>query len=318
MFNKDNSGNNAEDKQLHADIERFDKEVFVAATRYISMPGAQGVFRAIDPVTLKEIPFALGFPEQFEEWRIIRSFADRRGIIYALLDSQIGNQLQLWQVIERFNDDRYPERALEIAQKHRKEKHLQDACYWNALARTHFILTDYEEAELDCLRAMGIDINSIRTKRIYADILHCTRRCEKAHELYREIMEQKIPKDKKIELPIQDLLGFEGDIVNSPIYALSWLKSDKNVNEATWEWANEEFFYSPHFRSQYAFHLIEQKEYLKGFIKLLYVTKEMPWYKDAVVNTYSLIDQLNMKEKMGDEKVRLESIMKMNNWQNVF
>lgn len=305
---------NIADTQLQSDIERFEKELFAIIPRYISKPGAEVNIKARHQETNEVIPFAIGFPEQFESWRTVKSLADRRGIIYSLMDTQFGNQLELWQVIERFNDDRYAERALQIAEQNKQESDEQNPNFWNALARTNFILTNYEVAEQNCIKAIQLDKENIRTKRIYADILHTLGKHEKAHEIYNEILNLKLPKDKQMDLPIQNLLGFDGDILNSPIYATSWLKADKNVNSETWEWANEEFYYSPHFRSQYAYHLIENNEQLKGFVKLLNLTKEMPWFKEGVINAYSLIDQLNLNEQMGEEKVRLKTIIDQNKW----
>lgn len=315
LKNKKNQPENTPvDNQLQIDIERFEKELFATIPRYISKPGAEVNIKARHQETNEVIPFAIGFPEQFEPWRTVKSLADRRGIIYSLMDSQFGNQLELWQIIERFNDDRYAERALQIAIENKQESDEQNPNYWNALARTNFILTKYEEAEQNCLKAISLDNDNVRTKRIYADILHCTNRNEKAHEIYNEILNSKLPKDKQMNLPIQDLLGFDGDIVNSPIYAISWLKADKDINDETWEWANEEFYYSPHFRSQYAFHLIETNDHMKGFVKLLNLTKEMPWFKDGIINSYNLIDQLNLTDTMQEEKVRLKQIIDKNNW----
>lgn len=311
---KDKSDKNEFDQQAQTDIDKFEKELLATLPRYISTPGAKVDIKARHQVTDEVIPFAVGFPEQFNTWRTVKSLADRRGIIYSLLDTQFGNQLELWQAIERFNDDRYVERALQIAIDHKKEVDEQNPNYWNALARTNFILTRYEEAEKNCLKAIEIEKSNIRTKRIFADILHCTNRHDKAHELYNEILSEKLPKDKEMNLSIQELLGFDGDITNSPLYAIGWLQSDKNVTGEIWEWANEEFYYSPHFRSQYAFQLIKRKEHLKGFMKLLTLSKEMPWFKDGVVNSYNLIDRLNLTDKMQDEKVRLKSIIKSNNW----
>lgn len=311
---KNQQENQPVDNQLQIDIERFEKELFATIPRYISKSGAEVNIKARHQETNEIIPFAIGFPEQFEPWRTVKSLADRRGIIYSLLDSQFGNQLELWQVIERFNDDRYAERALQIATNNKQESDEQNPNYWNALARTNFILTKYEDAEQNCLKSISLEKDNLRTKRIYADILHYTNRNEKSHEIYNEILNSKLPKDKAMNLPIQELLGFDGDIVNSPIYAISWLKADKNINEETWEWANEEFYFSPHFRSQYAFHLIEQKEHMKGFVKLLNLSKEMPWFKDGVVNSYNLIDELNLTDTMQDEKQRLKQIVDKNNW----
>jgi septum formation topological specificity factor MinE len=112
---KKQTENTANDIQLQHDIERFEKELFATIPRYISKPGAEVNIQARHQKTNEIIPFAIGFPEQFEPWRKVKSIADRRAILYSLIDSQFGHQLELWQVIERFNDDRDAENALRIA-----------------------------------------------------------------------------------------------------------------------------------------------------------------------------------------------------------
>lgn len=312
--NKGKPGKNELDPTIQSDMDRFETEFLAAIQRYMSNPGARVDIKARHQKTNEVIPFAVGFPEQFNPWRTVRSLADRRGIIYSLLDTQLGNQLELWQVIERYNDDRHAENALQIATKHKQEADEQAPNYWNALARTNFILTNYEEAEKNCLKAIELDGTNIRTKRILADILHTTNRQDQAHLLYNEILSQKLPKDKELSLSIQSLLGFDGDITNSPIYAISWLENDKRVTNETWEWANEEFYYSPYFRAQYAYHLLKNEEHMKGFVKLLSLSKEMPWFKEGVINSYNLIEQLNLTHKMQDELVRLKAIIDSMNW----
>lgn len=313
LKNKDKDSNNTNQPVL-SDSERFEKELLHTVARYISKPGAEVNIRARHHKTGEVIPFSEGFPEQFNKWKNVKSLADRRGIIYSLLDDQIGNQLELWQVVERFNDDRYAEHALKLAIEHKGENDASNANYLNALARTYFILTQYGEAEKNCIKALELDKDNLRSKRIYADVLHTTGQTAKAHELYNEILQAKIPKDQQMTMALQDLLGFDGDIVNSPIYAFSWLSSDKQVTDDVWDWANEEFYYSPHFRSQHAFRLIRNGEHLKGFAKLLNLSKEMPWFKEGVINSYSLIDQLNMVSQMQEDKARLKNIMDQNGW----
>jgi tetratricopeptide (TPR) repeat protein len=299
---------------LDTEIERFQKEFIGTVPRYISTPKASVDLRARHHETNEVIPFAIAFPEQFETWKTVKSLADRRGIIYSILDSSIGNQLKIWQVIERFIDDRYPEKALSIATNNRTEEDLLSADYWVSVAKAHFVLTNYSEAETNALKALEIEKINKRAKIVLADIYHFTNKLNEAHEIYNSILKELLPKDKGVNLPIVELLGFDGNILNSPIYASSWLKADKNMNEETWNWAGEEFYYSPHFRSQHAYHLIEKKEHHKGFVKLLNLSKEMPWFKESVINSYNLIGQLNIEGRMQEEKIRLKSIIDKNNW----
>jgi tetratricopeptide (TPR) repeat protein len=302
------------EQTVNTEIERFQKEFLETVPRYVSTPKASIDLRARHRETNEVIPFAIAFSEQFETWKTVKSLADRRGIIYSILDNSIGNQLKIWQVIERFIDDRYPEKALSIAINNRTEEDLHSADYWASVAKVNFVLTNYSEAETNALKALEIEKIHKRAKIVLADIYHFTNKIKEAHEIYNSILKELLPKDKEVDLPIVELLGFDGNILNSPIYASSWLKADKNMNEETWNWAGEEFYYSPHFRSQHAYHLIEKKEHLKGFVKLLNLTKEMPWFKESVINSYNLIGQLNMEDRMQEEKIRLKSIIDKNNW----
>ncbi len=311
---KNTSGKQAEEPSKHhegpsqSDEERFEEEVLSTIPRYVSTPGAEVEIDLRHPETNEVISLAAAYPDQFETWKTVKSLADRRSIIYSILDGQLKDQLELWQMLERLNDDRYAQRALELAnQSDEMDERTSD--FHSALARTYFILTQYEEAERHAVIARGLDHTSIRAKRIFADILHCTKRHEDAHTLYEQILKEKIPTDKQLSLPIQSLLGFDGDIVNSPIYAMAWLTSDKQMTEETWEWANEEFYYSPHFRSQYAYWLIKKGEHLRGFAKLFNVAKEMPWFKEAAVNCLSLITQLKIGDRMQEEKKWLETLV---------
>lgn len=53
---------------------------------------------------------------------------------------------------------------------------------------------------------------------------------------------------------------------------------------------------------------------MKGFAKLLALSQEMPWFKETVLNSYSLIDQLGLNEKMTEDKIRLSTIIQENGW----
>ncbi|XZF14430.1 tetratricopeptide repeat protein [Chitinophagaceae bacterium MMS25-I14] len=295
------------------DVQRFEEEFLATIPRYYSKPGIPVDLRMRNSETDEIMSFAAAFPEQYDTWKTVRSLADRRGILYSIYDNFLGKQLELWQVIERYNDDRYALKALEMSEQ-AKEKDVAAANYWNALARTHFILSNNDIALKCCEKANELEPENIRTTRVQADILHTSGRHTEAHELYNRILAVRLPTDKEMSMHLYNLLGFDGDLVNSPVYAVAWLREDKEVTTEHWEWANEEFYYSPYFRSQYAFFLIEKKEHLKGFAKLKALSDEMPWYYDAVVNTYNLIDQLQLTGQMQKEKERLGKIIQEKGW----
>lgn len=296
------------------DVDNFEQEVLTTVPRYISKPKVGVDIRMRHNETGEVISFAEAFPDEFEKWKTVRSLADRRGIIYSILDDAIGYNNELWQDIARYNMDRYAEKALKLANEEAQEADLASADYWASLAETNFILTNYPEAETNALTALQLDDNNDRGRRILADVYHCTKRGEQALSLYNRILDKKLPGDEPLTLSITELLGFDGAMLHSPIYALIWLKGSGETNGETWDWANEEFYFSPHFRSQHAFHLIQTKETMRGFAKLLTLSREMPWFHDAVVNSYNLIYQLKLAEKFAEDANRLKQVMAANKW----
>ena len=226
----------------------------------------------------------------------------------------MGNDLKLWQIVERFTNDRYPQRALEIAQAHADENDKYSADYWAAVAKANFIITDYTEAEKCANNALLLDAGNIRAKIVLADVQHMTGKAEAAHELYNQVLKERLPRTEEISLSFIQLVGFDGNILPSPLYALDWLRSHPETDADTWDNASDEFYYSPHFRAQHGYYLLQQKEAMKGFVKLFNLAKEMPWYKEAIINSWHLIHQLGLAENMPEGKAWLESIMESNKW----
>jgi tetratricopeptide (TPR) repeat protein len=296
------------------DIELFDKEFLAAAARYTSRPKEEMSMRVRSEETNEVIPFAIAFPEEFAGWKEVKSIWDRRGIIYKILDNSIGDSMKLWQVIERFNIDRYPEHALKMAAEHATGPDLTDANFHMAVARSYFILAKYKDAEERAGKALHLVPNHLKAKILLADIWHYTHKEERAHELYNEVLRIKLLNDNRKALTIQELVCFEQDLLHSPVYAIALLKADPAVNEATWDKIAGEFYHYPHFRAAHAYFLIQKGEHMKGFTKLMVLSKEMPWFKEGVINSYSLMQQLGLEPQMGADKARLEDIIRREHW----
>jgi tetratricopeptide (TPR) repeat protein len=294
--------------------EAFEREFQGTIPRYLSKPGVNVDLQLRHKETDEVMRFAAAFPEQFENWKTIQSLPDRRGLIYSILDSFMGNDLKLWQIVERFTDDRYPQRALEIANAHADENDKYSADYWAAVAKANFNLTDYTEAEKCTNNALLLDAGNTRAKIVLADVFHMTGKAEAAHERYNEVLKERLPNTEEISLSFMQLVGFDSNILPSPLYALDWLQSHPDTDADTWDNASEEFYYSPHFRAQHAYYLLQQKEAMKGFVKLFNLAKEMPWYKEAIINSWHLIHQLGLAENMPEGKTWLEGIMESNKW----
>jgi tetratricopeptide (TPR) repeat protein len=294
--------------------EAFEREFQATIPRYLSKPGVNVDLKLRNKETDEVMKFAAAFPEQFESWKTIQSLPDRRGLIYYIFDSFMGNDLKLWQIVERFIDDRYPQRALEIAQAHADENDKYSADYWAAVAKANFVLTNYTEAEKCANNALMLDAGNIRAKIVLADVQHMNDKAEAAHELYNQVLKERLPRTQEISLSFLQLVGFNGNILPSPLYALDWLQSHPDTDADTWDNASDEFYYSPHFRAQHAYYLLRQKEAMQGFVKLFTLAQEMPWYKEAVINSWHLMHQLGLAENMTEGKAWLENIMAGNQW----
>jgi hypothetical protein len=302
------------DQKPDTAVHQFEKEFLAAIPRYLSKPGIDVNLKMRHKETNEVMPFAEAFPEQFETWKTVQPLYDRRGIIYSILDTIMGNDLQLWQIIERFTDDRYAQRALEIANAHADENDRYNANYWAALAKTCLVLTNYTEAATNAGNGLALDAGNTRAKIALADVYHITGKTEAAHALYNEVLKEKLPRTDDLSLTFAQLVGFDGNILPSPLYALDWLQAHPDTTTDTWNWANDEFYYSPHFRAAFAYFLLKQKEAMKGFVKLFTLAKEMPWYKEAVINSWQLAHQLGLAENMPEGIAWLENVMKSNNW----
>ncbi|MCF6401277.1 hypothetical protein L3C95_00220 [Chitinophaga filiformis] len=311
---KNNKNGQATSAPALTDIELFDKEFLAAAARYTSRPKEEMSMRVRSEETNEVIPFAIAFPEEFEAWKEVKSIWDRRGIIYKILDNSIGESMKLWQVIERYNIDRYPEHALKIAAEHATGPDLTDANFHMAVARSYFILTKYKEAEERAQKALHLVPNHLKAKILLGDIWHYTHKEERAHELYNEVLRVRLFNDNRKSLSMQELVNFEHDLLHSPVYAIALLKSEPAVTEATWDTMAGEFYHYPHFRAAHAYYLIQKGEHMKGFAKLMVLSKEMPWFKEGVINSYSLMQQLGLEPQMGADKARLEDIIRREHW----
>ncbi|PWV54512.1 hypothetical protein C7475_1021272 [Chitinophaga sp. S165] len=312
--NSNNRNGQAAPAQVMTDIELFDKEFLAAAARYTSRPKEEMSMRVRSEETNEVIPFAIAFPEEFETWKGVKSIWDRRGIIYKILDNSIGESMKLWQVIERYNIDRYPEHALNIAAEHATGPDLTDANFHMAVARSYFILTRYKEAEERAQKALNLVPNHLKAKILLGDIWHYTHKEERAHELYNEVLRIKFMSDNRKSLTIPELVCFEHDLLHSPVYAIALLKSEPAITEVTWDAIAWEFYHYPHFRAAHAYFLIQKGEHMKGFAKLITLSKEMPWFKEGVINSYTLMQQLGLEPQMGADKARLEEIIRREHW----
>lgn len=300
---------------VDSDIEKFEHHFYQTMNRYLCNPNANANLDVKDERGNK-LPLAVAYPQLFNEWKSIRSVWDKRGIIYKFLDNILGSDLELWQVVERFVDDRYPHHALKIANENHKQADLDDANYWVAIAKAQFVLSRYTESEESANKSIKLDPNNRKGKITLADNLHLTNRQNEAHELYEELLKSsKLSEIKEqTNVSLLQIVSFEEQILNSPLYAVNMLHGLPNADENVWDSIAGEFYYSPQFRAQHAYYLLNCNEHLKGLAKLISLSQEMPWYKEGVINAKSVIIQLGHEANMKAEIDRLNIIIQENKW----
>lgn len=259
-------------------------------------------------------------PEVFRQWQEIRCSWDRRRLIYQeALDHMFINSLTLWQLVERFLEVRFPNEALqELQQAGMPAEGRADYCA--TYAKTLNILGHYTAAEAMAHQGLIFDSSHKRCKIQLADALHLQGQHEAAHRLYNEILYQRISQPdlgQSNTLTFEQRVGFDSNVLHSPVYAINLLEHDPDATEAVWQWAEDEFYWSPYFRCHHAYHLLDQGEGLRAFAKLLALTKEMPWVKEAALNTMTLLEQLDPNEQLQlatADRQWLTELISANHW----
>lgn len=306
--------NQEEQKELATE---FDQAVAQNIQRYLSAAGTQ-MDLELKAENGQAIGFAEAYPTAFEEWKKIESVWDQRTVIYNLLDSLLGKDLELWQKVIRLVDDRFAEKALTEAQNMSKED-FEDPNYWAAKAKMCLVLTNYKEAERSAQKALELDPQNRLARIQLADCYQLQKQTDKAIRLYQQLIQTSRKglenQGKKIQLSIDELVGFEGNIVHSPLYAVSILNHTENVELEQWERIAPEFYWSPHFRAQHAYFMLQADKALEGLFKLIALSKEMPWFKEAVINSHRLIHQMKGEEPLKHELERLNKIISEKGWE---
>ncbi|MBD3885041.1 hypothetical protein IFO70_25245 [Phormidium tenue FACHB-886] len=196
------------------------------------------------------------------------------------------------------------------------------ADYFATYAKALNVLGRYDEAEAMARQGLTFDSTHKRCKIQLADALHLKGETEAGYRLYNEILYQHISQPglgQNNTLSFEQRVGFDGNVLHSPVYAINLLEHSPDAIEAAWQWAEDEFYWSPYFRCHHAYHLIDQGEGLRAFVKLLALIKEMPWVKEAALNTMTLFEQLDpggQKQLAIADRQWLTELIAANRWRS--
>ncbi len=306
------------------EAQQFETEIVKAAKRYLQKPGVDLnlVFR---DEAGQALTYTQAFPDLFEQWSQIQSPWDRRSLIYqGVLDPVAANGLEVWQWAERYIEDRYPQQGIQELEKGGLPP-LSDPAnyveYCATYAKASNVLNEYAQAKAWSQQGLECEANHSRCQIQLADALHLEGHHDVAHDLYNTVLETKlldrVDESGRVQVTVEELLGFDSNILYSPVYALALLKSDPNTTESSWQWAEDEFYWSPYFRCHHAYFLVDQGEGAKAFSKLFNIIKEMPWVKEAALNTQMILEKLDpdgQKGLLAEERQWLNELIDQNQW----
>lgn len=324
LFGSNDAGN-ANDCPLGA---RFDEEWYRAVRRFAIVAG-YGVdgfeFNLRHPETRAIMPPHLGIAPYFEEWKGIRSPWDRQDLFFRLILGTRGiENFDVWAAANILTACRKPEVALELLQKMQlAEPGTQYyARHCGAFARALIPLDRPSEALQWAQTAAAADPEDARLRLLLADALRFSGRCEEATAIYSALMATAAPAPDEALDPIGDvfsrLFALETGAVPSPFFAIDVVGSFEDTDHVAqfWKLAEPEFYDSPRFRMQHAYHLLATGKSREALAKLATLVGEMPWLREAQLNLLQLLKHLDPdgNRLMPDLRRQVEATIRTQGW----
>ena len=106
--------------------------------------------------------------------------------------------------------------------------------------------------------------------------------------------------------------------MSSPFFALEVAGSLEDPEQAAqfWKLAEAEFYDSPHFRMEHAYHLSATGQVMEAFAKLAALVGEMPWLREAQINLLQLFNHLDpgAGQLMPDLRRQVEAKIQEEGW----
>lgn len=303
LFNFLKSNQNKYDQKELAFLE----EVRIATIRYF---GSANATLSLKSKTGEPMDFIQAFPNIYSKCDQIKSPWDRRSLMYTKFDELFSNSIAQYVYAERLIDDRQTQKALEILNKI-KVPSINSHIYYAVFAKAFVVLGNYELAIEKAKKALEEKSNYIKAKIILADAYYLSGQTDEARNIYdlhmNKYFEESVNQANG-KVNIVKLFGVEEEKVNSPIAAVEFLKYN-NLPEEAWIFMEDEFYYSPYFRCQYAYWILESKKEIQpAFEKLLTLFKEMPWVKEAAINALVLFEKLDTDNENAISKQDIEEI----------
>jgi hypothetical protein len=309
-------GKNTEKKETADDWakNRFEAEVqdVVKRYRHDNLP-----LSLKDQSSGKPVLFAEFYPDDYNEWLKVKSLNDRRKLIYGFLDKLLWDKVSLWEKAERLIEAREALKAKELF----KESPEEDlAMYYATYAKLSIVLHEYDQAIIHIMKGLEKFPDSKFLKIQMADYYYSVADSEKYDEVMKDLLaglEQNESSDMNIIF--DDIFSYHYGKIRSVSFAvnLGFSLADPDQAKIFWDRAESEFYFHPVFRLDHARYILENRDKETNLdtaiamVKYYALLQEMPWQKEAAVNTLALMESLGIK----DEKYNfVKDLIDKNGW----
>jgi hypothetical protein len=310
---------------IQSDEQQFDIEWHEAVHRFGIVAGFESFsFELRHPEANQVMAPHKGLAGTFEEWKQIRSPWDRRALLFNLLLNTVANDMKPWQRANILVANRYPVEALAlldtVANPEAGTKDHPSVCaaFAQALLGAH----RFTEAIPWAKSAHEEAPQNRYFKSLFADALFLSGDCDKANEFYSELMaagqnQPKATSGTEIENMFVEMFARETGAVPSPVFAIQIGKRLATPSQVAefWNLAEAEFYDSPYFRMQHAYHLVNQGEAMKAIAKLAVLVQEMPLLREASLNLALIFERFDPDGKlMAEFQAELKERIRANGW----
>jgi len=292
----------------------FAQEVRATAERYTWEPMAD--FKLVSDHG-RVMPFHELWPATFDQWMELDSWADRRTILYEVLDPHLAGDLPSWLVAERLLDDCQAEEARRTLAVERGPPDTEAHEWWATVSKCYSAFLMYEHSLDAAKRAVALAPNHKRARiqlgeaLIYMD--DTDRGLEILRSLWREHAQPSEHRQNTYDL--DEAFGFPHGALPSPLWALAIVKSQEDVDPSMWSFLVEEYPGDPEIRCNHAHWLMDQGERLEACLAFFQLAYVMPWHRVATLYACVLFRTLDprgeipeFQEHRADLEHRIESL----------
>lgn len=281
-------------------------------------------FDLVNPETKEPIAPSKAVEEWAHNWSNLKTSWDRRRYLYNMMLNTLEDKITPWHKANILTAMRRPHHAVEQlnGKPMPPEGHAEYPTYCGAIARTLLALGQNKDALDWAEKAAQADPENNSLQALYADALTLSGKPKAANEIYAKLVKQvekpKVPPSNPIRtMFVQHFDRLTGK-VPSPVFAMQVAPTLKDPIQqgAFWALLEDEYYDSPFFRMQYAYLLLRRGDIQGALNRLVPLVQEMPWLKEAALNTENLLNSADPtgEKLMPEFRKQLRDHIAQNKW----